>query len=81
MRLNLNRLLLLWETQQLTGVREGNVDHDLISASVCCDGQLTTFDFAQRMVFGCQVQDLDSLELKGVHGSWVRMCLSAGADA
>jgi len=80
-RLNSNRLLRLRPIQQFTGVREGNIDHDLISASVCCDGQLTTFDFAQRMVFGRQVENLDRLELKGVHGGWVRMCLSAGADA
>ena len=66
--LDLNLVPLLGQAQQLIGLRNRNGDDDLITASGCSDGQLSVLDLADWIVFGGEVQELNRLELEGVHG-------------
>jgi len=42
---------------------------------------LVIFNLAAGLVLRCQIQELNRLELKGIHGCSVRMCVPALADA
>lgn len=69
------------QSQLLIRVRQRNSDDNLIAIPRCGDGQLVIFNLAGRLIFRRQIQELNRLELKGIHGCSVRMCVPALADA
>lgn len=69
------------QSQLLISLRQRNSDDNLIAIPRCGDGQLVIFNLAGGLVLRCQIQELNRLELKGIHGCSVRMCVPALADA